>query len=238
MTFEPREFDFKAQLGMSQGSAIGADIEAILLDLVPGSTKIVKASNADDRSGTDYWCEHVRGTPVSVDTKIRKRDHGKDDLALETWSVVGKKIGWTLDEAKRTDYILWWWEDTRRFAFVPFLLLCHAFKKFKPEWEIRYRLATQPTVGTGGRRGWLSECMFVPRREVWAAMFKEAAGSRDPLYEYRTAVEAPLVDLILPSTGVGENDRFAQPPQLSLALPDLNVGSSALHGDSARRRKR
>ena len=37
------------------------------------------------------------------------------DIALETWSVIEKlKIGWTRDLNKRSDYVLWFWLDTKR----------------------------------------------------------------------------------------------------------------------------
>lgn len=188
------QFDFKTQLGMSFGTAV--DVQQVLAEL-PGALGVEKAARSDDKNGTDYWIRHVRGTPISVDTKVRSKDplqaYGKDDLALETWSAVDQKIGWTLDETKRTDYILWWFTPTGRWVLVPFLQLCAAFKKRRDVWaEHRYRVERQWTMSNGRRAGWQSECVFVPRREIWAAIYKDFSGapSTDPLHEFRAA--API----------------------------------------------
>lgn len=173
-------FGFKTQLAMSTGTAIGNDVEKLLLEKIPGSVRVVKADTKDDRTGTDYWIEHVRGAPISVDTKVRNDDpvqkYGEDDLALETLSVVEQqKIGWTLDETKRTDYILWWFIPTRRWVLVPFLQLQAAFRKRLAEWRGMYRSARQRTTEPG-RIGWHSECLFVPREAVWAAIYEDFGG--------------------------------------------------------------
>jgi ribose-phosphate pyrophosphokinase len=57
-------------------------------------------------------------------SKIKVRDedwafkpgrNAADDLALETWSVIEKQvIGWTRNQSKMTDYVLWFWRDRRR----------------------------------------------------------------------------------------------------------------------------
>ena len=185
------EFDFKKQLVMSAGTSITDDVGRLLLEKIPGSQKIIKANTRDDKSGTDYWIEHARGTPISIDVKVRNEDpvqkRGKDDLALETWSVIGTKIGWTLDETKRTDYILWWFAPTRRWVLVPFMQLQAVFKARRDEWTLLYRTFKQRTVGTGSRSGWYSECVFVPRREVWAAIYADFGSSIAPSNDNLTA---------------------------------------------------
>src|SRR5690348_13330068 len=110
---------FQDKKQMSEGIADNVDIPSILLECFPFAVKVEKASLAEDKNGTDYWVYLVSGHKLSVDVKVRKKDFGKDDLALEVWSVIGKKIGWTRDRNKRTDYILWLWMDTRRYSLVP-----------------------------------------------------------------------------------------------------------------------
>jgi hypothetical protein len=219
------EFDFKKQLVMSAGVAVSEDIGQLLLERIPGALKISKASERDDRSGTDYWIDHARGVPISVDTKIRNEDpiekRGRDDLALETWSVVGTKIGWTLDETKRTDYILWWFKPTRRWVLIPFLQLQAVFKIRQDEWLALYKPFKQKTVGAGDRAGWYSECVFVPRREIWAAIYTDFGGSISSDSSNDNTLAAPRR---------AANDNVSKkPPWTWTCLPCNSTGT----GDSA-----
>lgn len=181
-------FTFGGQLAMSYGVEASGDISSVLLGNIPGSKAVTKSSERDDRSGTDYWIEHVRGTPISVDLKLRKDDpiekYKQDDLALETWSVVLgshsrdrnlSAIGWTLDEKKRTDYILWWFKTTKRWVLVPFSQLCHSFRLRKDEWRARFKTREQYT--DGGGVSWRSEMVLVPRTVVWEAINDDFGGS-------------------------------------------------------------
>lgn len=111
---------------------------------------------------------------LSVDVKVRSKDYslrGKDDLALETWSVKGQKVGWTRDTAKRTDYILWFWQDTGRFFIVSFPALCRVFCHHWQKWLGKYEHETQDS----GR--WQSECVFVPRAVVRRALEQWSGGT-------------------------------------------------------------
>lgn len=91
----PREYEFGEQLRMSQGISADKDIATVLMSNVPGALRVEKASEDDDRNGTDYWVYHARGEPYSVDVKFRSQDFAvkpepftADDLALETRSVI------------------------------------------------------------------------------------------------------------------------------------------------------
>jgi len=177
----PRVFDFKQALVISTGTSANQAIGDILLANLPGSTRAIQANSRNDRSGVDWWLEMQSGDFLAVDCKIREEDplqkFGKDDLALETWSVVEKNvIGWTLDDGKRTDYVFWFWKDTGRWCVVPFLLLRRAFQTLRPEWIRQYQVARQCT-----ERRYHSECVFVPRREVWRAIYRLAEGYSESL---------------------------------------------------------
>lgn len=158
-----REYAFAERLAWSEGYLDGG-IAKILRDRIPGCCDVTKADTDSDRSGTDYWAVRESGLPpLSIDVKVRSSDFaakGKDDLALETWSVVRSKIGWTRDSAKRTDYILWYWADTTRFVLVSFPALCRVFRAYWQTWRDQYECSVQ-TSGT-----WQSECVFVPRDVV------------------------------------------------------------------------
>ena len=122
----------------------------------------------------------VGGKMLGVDAKVREIDWAathpeEDDLALETWSVIEKqKVGWTRDESKRCDYILWLWTDSKRFCLVPFPMLCAAFKVRWREWKKIYKVRQQKTPWHGGE--YHSECVFVDRNEVWREIYRQCNG--------------------------------------------------------------
>lgn len=175
------EYSFADRKGVSQGIAQEADVETLLLKIIPGAVAVHPAHQSNDRLGTDYWVEHRRGTHLSVDVKIRTTDWAArpepqraDDLALETWSVVeAGKVGWTRDVSKRTDFVLWLWADTGRWCLMPFPLLCKAFSDHWEQWSDRYGTRRQYTPGY---RGYHSECVFVPRDDVWKELYRSSHG--------------------------------------------------------------
>lgn len=176
-----RQFGFQEQLVISTGTSANRAIGEILMDVIPGSLRAIQALPVNDRQGVDWWIETKSGERVAIDCKIRdedpKKKFGADDLALEIWSVVEKKvIGWSLDETKRTDYVFWLFKDTGRWCVVPFLMLVKAFKQNKEEWLKKYKMATQNTENR-----YHSECVFVDRRELWAAIYRQATGFSEQL---------------------------------------------------------
>ncbi len=191
MTDGIERYEFDDRLAMSQGTAGQGTIDDILLRTIPGATAVRNASRREDRHGTDKWVDHVRGEPLSIDMKVRSKDYavsGDDDLALELWSVINtrnaegttlpaRKIGWTRNPNKRTDYILWFWKDTGRFCLVPFPMLCSVFCDNWQAWENAYFAPKQFTPDGEGSAGWWSQCVFVPRHEVWAAIYHKFGGA-------------------------------------------------------------
>lgn len=160
--------DFAEQLAWSDGIAPDG-VERILRDRIPGCVAVRRANVREDRNGTDYWAVRIEPLrPLSVDLKARREDwaaRGEDDLALETWSVIGERVGWTRDISKQTDFILWYWSDTRRFCLVPFHALCRVFRSRWKEWSAMYHVPPPQDSG-----GWQSECVFVPRVVVQDAI--------------------------------------------------------------------
>lgn len=171
-------YDFGEQVRMSAGVGQSLDIRLILMENIPGAVDATPSSKSEDRSGTDWWIKRKGNKPLSVDVKVRSKDYrtrGEDDLALETWSVkeVGK-IGWTRDPNRTTDYVLWFWVDTGRWCLIPFQMLCRVFENKWQEWSMEYGTHTQFTPTPQG--GYHSECIFVPREIVWAAILKMYGG--------------------------------------------------------------
>lgn len=163
---------------LSEGVCVTADVKMILTANIPGALNVFKAHEQNDRRGVDWWVEVPNTRFLAVDAKVRDQDwapKGHDDLALETWSVVEKQIpGWTRSEEKACDYVLWLWKDTGRFCLVPFQMLCKVFQLNWMEWSRKYKTARQFTPRSDG--GYHSECVFVDRREVWSALYKQFGG--------------------------------------------------------------
>jgi hypothetical protein len=174
----PLRYEFGERLAMSHAESSNGDIGAILVGQIPGALSAHPAHLVNDRHGVDWYVE-MPGRHLGVDCKVRSEDWSKradpcDDIALEIWSVEEKGIrGWTADTDKRCDYILWLWKDTGRWMLVPFQMLLAVFVERLPEWEVRFKIARQFTPGNGGYH---SVCIFVPRREVWAAIYHKFAG--------------------------------------------------------------
>jgi hypothetical protein len=161
-----RYYEFDERLRLSGESAVDAAVTTIIRTSLPGVTHVERAGEFSDRNGTDYWARREYQPGLSVDLKLRTEDwslRGRDDVALETWSVVGQKTGWSRDETKQTDWVLWYWQDTRRYLLFPFPALCSVFTRNAADWLARYKHAPQSSGS------WESECVFVPRRELMVA---------------------------------------------------------------------
>jgi hypothetical protein len=177
----PNEYDFDQQLMMSFGHAASVDVCEVLVSLIPGALKAHPAAKENDRLGVDWWVEMTNAKHLAVDVKVRENDWAAshpddDDLALETWSVVEKGvIGWTRDVNKRCDYVLWLWKETGRYCLVPFPMLNRVFNNNWESWCCQYKVSTQLTRRVGSE--YHSECVFVPRREVWARIYDNYGGS-------------------------------------------------------------
>jgi hypothetical protein len=70
---------------------------------------------------------------------------------------------------------LWLWKDTGRWCMIPFPMLCTVFRENVDNWKQRYKVARQYTPRACG--GYHSECVFVDRCEVWAAIYKRFSGA-------------------------------------------------------------
>lgn len=166
-------FDFEKKLAYSQGQRTDNDIDT-LMSLITGCISVVKTDVAMDRTGVDYVATLRRGSKINIDAKTREPGcseywkHGEPELAPEIWSVMpnGKyhiprdhaKAGWTLDEAKATDYIYCTFDpiDSDQVYFLPFQLYRMAFRRNLAVWRERYKVAMQDS------KKWQSMCVFVP----------------------------------------------------------------------------
>ena len=165
-------YDFDERLAFSKARRQDSDL-ATLEAMFPSCLSVVKTDEAQDRAGTDYIITLRRGARITVDAKARDRGCSRfwkagPEVALEVWNVKpgGKygmprhrgRVGWTLDEAKEIDLILFTFDQADHdFAYVrPLPLLRETFRRNYQQWAGSYKTDTQDS------HRWESECVFVP----------------------------------------------------------------------------
>jgi hypothetical protein len=174
--------DFQTSLNWSKSNQqYDSDVSAIK-DMLQGCVEVSSASVELDRLGVDYIAKLRGGADVLIDAKARRQGASKqrgwscDDplLAIELWSVTpgGKykttfgKTGWTLDEGKLTDMVLYTFDsaDCDLRYLLPFHSLRMAARRNIRNWEQRFGLRVQDN------RTFESQAVFVPASEVIMAM--------------------------------------------------------------------
>lgn len=184
------EHGFKEKFLFSEGVEINKNILKHLMDSVPGSNNIIRASKAEDLNGTDYWILRGNGlTPISVDLKNRSfcpiEKFGKDDACIETTSVYKGpydnnwqdsfriKPGWTIDPNKRTDLVVYTYPHAsggRRFWILYYPHLCKTAMENWRGWAADYgERATR-------NKGYLTLNVYVPRTVIAGEMRKLVYG--------------------------------------------------------------
>jgi hypothetical protein len=171
-------YDFQERLAFSiAGRTEG--VSAIIKQILAGCVSVEKSEVADDRNGIDYWAGLRRGAKVGIDLKTREAGCSRfwrdgPELALEIWSVTPEgsrpgKAGWTLDEAKQTDYTLHLFDpaDSPIVYLLPFQLLRTAFRRNLIEWRKWFDEKAQDSGG------WRSLALFVPAHIVTASVMDE-----------------------------------------------------------------
>lgn len=176
-------YDMAQSLAMSWGRACGEQAE-VLLRVIPNASQVRRASERDDREGTDYWVMLGSGHELSVDVKVRQHDPmdkwGTDDLLLEWESdKERRRPGWTVDPMKRTDYVLYWFESSSRYCLLPFALFYAAAVSHRDEWQAIY--GVRQSYSSSGRREWTTTWSAVPRKVVWHAMVMIGNGYADKM---------------------------------------------------------
>lgn len=193
-------YNFDERLAFSKGRVQESD-EATLRGMFPESVSVEKTSADLDRAGVDYIVTLRRGGIVRVDAKTRSRgcrrwwQDGQPEVPMEIYSVRpgGKynihpqaaKVGWTLDESKDVDLILFTFHPSdHEYAYArSFPLLRETFRRYFYRWRI-YKHDIQDS------ERWESECRFVPLDVVDAAMYETS--------RIRTALDDP--NLLIPQS--------------------------------------
>lgn len=168
---------FTERLAFSKGARQETD-EATILSLLDGCASVSVAGEVLDKKGVDFIATLRKGAEVFVDVKTRSKGCSKywiyePELAIEIWSVVPNedrfvvgKVGWTFDESKITDMILYTFapEDSDTAFLLPFQSLRIAARRNINSWMLKYKIDTQNS-GT-----WRSRAVFVPVSEVISAI--------------------------------------------------------------------
>lgn len=185
-------YNFCERLAFSKGVRSVDDLQTIQ-DILPGCVIVVASSPEQDRRGVDYVAALRGGAEVLIDAKTRERGCsrfwlGEPELAIEKWSICPspshqRKVGWTLDEAKITDMILYIWDrsDTDIAYLVGFQTLRIAARQNINEWFSRYVSGRQRNVDERGNFKYHSEAVFVPASEVMRAMTQAQSFQRREL---------------------------------------------------------
>ncbi len=151
------------------------EIKEILKEIFPMKEfNETEAGGLEDKEGIDYWLVLNNGKRLAIEVKVRKKDFRKNDVALETWSDYDKKtIGWTLDSNKKSDFVLIFWIDSKKWCLFPFDLLREVFIIKKDEWVESFKTDIQ-TSSNGNT--WRSQCVFVPIDLIWQEIIKRYTG--------------------------------------------------------------
>jgi len=176
-----RLYDFEEQLAFSKGKRQKTDT-ATIQQMIAGCVSVEIAPTEMDRAGIDYIAILRGGAQIFIDAKARDAgcsQYWKDgpELALEDWSVIPEngrrgKVGWTLDEGKQTNLVLFTFDlqDTEQCFLLSFQLLRVAFRHNYRQWREQYKNDTQCS------NGWRSHCIFVPASAVFDAIQLASTG--------------------------------------------------------------
>lgn len=169
---------FAADLRWSRGRIEQRDMDTLRALFGPSCVSVEKTAIDEDRAGVDYVVTLRRGATVHVDAKARKPGasrywrYGEPDLQLESYSVLPMpdlpkgKPGWVLDESRNVDLFLFTYDadDTTDVYVIPSQLLRMAFRRNYNAWRREYDVFVQSSGS------WRSECFFVPKSIVAAAV--------------------------------------------------------------------
>lgn len=170
--------DWTEKLEYSLGQQQEFDMH-LLKAHIPRCVSIRKTETEQDKTGVDYVATLANGAEILIDAKTRtpgSKKYWKNseaEIALEVWSVIGKKTGWTLSTETNVDYILYTFDksDWDKYYFFPFQMLRKAFHDNYHNWHNKYGLKKQVS------NGWMSAAIFVPVSVVINAVNETMTGA-------------------------------------------------------------
>lgn len=180
-------YDFQERLSFSTGSRQQSDADTIMA-LLDGCVSVRPNITTGNDNGIDFIATLRGGTEVNIDVKTReagcsrywRNNRAEPELAIEKWSVMPHgeyntpperaKAGWTIDESKATDMILYTFapSDSDTAFLLPFQSLRLAARRMINLWMSRFKVDVQRSHRNGSR--WQSQAVFVPASEVILAI--------------------------------------------------------------------
>lgn len=146
--------DFHADLARSQTSAIHAAVWKAISEREPEALAIHPAHSENDKIGVDYWIEYPHGRMEGLDVKIRSKDYLHKDPRTAFIELVANtrtdKPGWTVDPAKRTDKVLFYYADTERHVLYNARQLRNVVNKYRAYLSQVGLPETTTTKSSGG----------------------------------------------------------------------------------------
>lgn len=148
-------------------------VEPICKRVFDGVTYVERSTLAQDKAGVDFYVHKEKGRPIGIDVKHRRidplKDYGVMDLALEIWSVKDVTRGWTVDEKKITDFVLWIF-PTGRYQLMPYQQLRKVTQRNEAAWLAQYYREQK-------NERYDSVSVFVPTRIIWDQIHLLYSGS-------------------------------------------------------------
>lgn len=184
-------FDFHQQKVMSERPEIKKAVYSALKGYFPELLQIHHAHLENDKRGIDFFLEFPHGKIETLDVKIRKADYALrgdvDNVCIElTSNMEAARIGWTFDDSKLTDWVLFYWEESERHSLHHFRQLRAVAAVNETDWRKRKKTARQKTQSTQGG-SYTSESLFISDRDLWAATYRK--------FSYSKPVGTPTIDL-------------------------------------------
>jgi hypothetical protein len=156
---------FTARMKFAESSEVDLACRKIMEERVPNCS-IRRGTLEEDISGIDYQITAPNGKAISVEFKIRSKDHGRD-LCLEYISSIEDfRIGWTVDPSKVTDFVVWYWTDTRRWVAYDYKHLRAAAKAHAFAWLSKGFKQIENSTEKVKSRNYHSRAAFVPESTV------------------------------------------------------------------------
>ena len=154
--------DFDQQSNFSTSPAAHALVRRACHRLIPDCCGLTLATQAEDRSGADYWVITPKGR-IGLDLKLRTRDHGAVRgrgidcvIELDGWGSSG-----CLQRAGGAELVLFAYADTGRFALFNRLKLRTAVMLNLSRWIADGRAKEVQTTSHRDGRYWKSNAVII-----------------------------------------------------------------------------
>jgi len=130
-----------------------------------GAEEITPANNAQaDYNGTDFVITNSKGLRQTIDVKYMNTplyEENKIIIEVDHINIDGtfRRLGWSFQQDKNTDWIVYYFRKANKIRVIPFLLLRKICIIKKDLWITKY------TTGGARNPGYTTRCIFLPVSE-------------------------------------------------------------------------